>query len=110
MSKSTPKAIGEILASLKATGKLSEHFEHARIWERWPEVAGARLMPYGRPIRVREKTLMIEVDGAVWMHRFSYRTPQIIEKANQVAGREVVKDIFLILAKEEQDEDPQDSV
>jgi|ETNmetMinimDraft_26_1059896.scaffolds.fasta_scaffold07564_1 hypothetical protein len=39
MSGSKPKAIGEILASPKESGELSEHFEHARIWERWPAVA-----------------------------------------------------------------------
>lgn len=110
MKDNEPKAIGEILAALKANGELSEHFEHARIWERWPEVVGARLMPYGRPLRIREKKLTIEIDGAVWMHRFSYRTRKIIAEANRVAGREIVTDIFLVLAEEEQDQGPQDSV
>ena len=110
MSDTQPKAISEILASLKAKGELSGHFEHARVWERWPEIVGARLMPYGRPLRIREKTLTIEIDGAVWMHRFSYKTREIIAQANRIAGREIVSDIFLILAGEEKDEGPQDSV
>ncbi|MDP7639024.1 MAG: DUF721 domain-containing protein [Candidatus Hydrogenedentes bacterium] len=108
MSDTKPKAIGEILASLKESGKLSEHFEYARIWERWPEVVGSRLMPYGRPLRVRDKRLTIEIDGAVWMHRFSYRTREIIAGANRVAGREIVTDVFLVLAGEGQDQGPQD--
>lgn len=110
MKGKDPKGIGDILAGMKASTELGRHFEEARIWEQWPEVAGAELMHHGRPLGVREGTLILEVESAVWMHRFSYEKRRIIERINALAGRELVSDLFLGLLDEEKAENPQDDV
>ena len=103
-----PKGIAEILASLKQTAALAKSFEEARIWERWPEVAGSGLMPHGRPLGVRDGTLFIEVDGAAWMHKFSYRKWDILKHANRIAGREIASDVFFKLASDDPEPGPRE--
>ena len=105
-----PKPLDDILDALKRSGPLSKSFEEARLWERWPEVAGPVLMPHGRPLGIRNGTLTIEIDSAVWMHKFSYHKGDILKGAHAVLGHSDVSDLFFVLAEEEKRGDPQDDV
>jgi len=44
------------------------------------------------------------VDSAVWMNKFSYRKWEIIRRINRQAGIELVSDLFLKLASDEEPE------
>ena len=108
--KRDPKSIEAIITALKASPELRKQFDEAKLWEKWPEIAGPKLMAFGRPLGVRDGTLFIEVDSAVWMHRFSYFEQEIASRANLVAGREWVSDLFFKLTSEEKLEHPQQDV
>ena len=109
-AKKEPEGIASIIAALKAGSALTKSFDEARLWERWPEVAGPHLMPHGRPLGVRDNTLIIEVASAAWMHRFAYFRWDILKQVNRLAGRELASDIFLTLAPDEKLEPPQQGV
>ena len=79
MNGDEPKSIQDIIAALKQTDALSKSFDEAEIWKEWPTVVGAELMPFGRPLGVRDGTLFIEVESSVWMHRYSYAKQSIID-------------------------------
>lgn len=110
MKKKEPQGIGEILEAMKASSELGRNLEEAQIWERWPEVAGAQLMHHGRPAGLREGTLFVEVESAVWMHRFSYHKWEIVKRINGLLGHDLVSDLFLGLVSEEKPSNPQDDV
>ncbi len=110
MKSKEPKGVGEILESLKTTGELGKAFHHAAILERWGEVAGSKLMAHGRPLGVRDGTLVIEVDSAVWMHKYSYRTSRILERLRVLFGDEGVEEVYLTLVSDESGDNPQDGV
>lgn len=97
MKKPRPTGVGEILETLKKTTALGQNLEHARIWEHWTELVGPHLSAHGRPQTVKDGQLRIEVDSAVWMHKYSYRKWQIVKRVNRMAGKELVHDIFLVL-------------
>jgi len=102
LRKRRVSTVGEIIETLKKTTKLGENLEQAQIWEHWPEIAGAYLSAHGRPYAVKDGQLRIAADSAVSMHRFSYRKWDIIKRVNRMAGKELIHDVFVLLA----DEDP----
>ena len=106
-SKKDPEGIGEILDALKHSTGLGRKLDEAQIWERWPEVVGMRLMPYGRPVGVKNGTLTVEVTSAVWMHKYAYDKTAILNRVNRLTGHEMVTDLFLKLAPEDSAHDPQ---
>lgn len=106
-SKNDPTGIGEILDTLKHSTDLGRKLDEAQIWERWPEVVGMHLMPYGRPLGVKEGTLTIEVTSAVWMHKYSYDKAAILKRVNRLTGHEMVLDLFLKLAPDDSPHDPE---
>jgi len=100
--KQTPTGVGEILNTLKRTSELGEKFEQARIWEHWEKIAGKHISAHAQPKTVRDGTLVIEVDSSVWMHRITFRKWSIIGRVNRIARKELVSDIFLELAPDEE--------
>lgn len=104
-----PESLDDILDALKSSSALGRNLEEARIWERWPDLAGMDFMPHGRPLGVREGTLIVEVDSAVWMHKFAYTKRDLVRKINALLGRELVTDIYLTLTADEKLDRPQDS-
>ena len=101
MTDDEPEDISQIIESLKETSKLGETLEQAQIWERWAEIVGAELAPHGRPLRVRDGTLTVEVDNAVWMHKLSYIKSEILEKINALLTHEKLSEIFMTLPDED---------
>lgn len=101
MSGNDPQGLGDILAQLKQESALGEQLDQARIWERWPEIAGDTLFPWGRPRGVREGRLYVEVEAAVWMNRYSYASQTIVSKVNELAGKTLVTEVFLVLKPED---------
>ncbi|MDQ1257610.1 MAG: hypothetical protein QG656_2216 [Candidatus Hydrogenedentes bacterium] len=101
LRKSKPESIGEILAAVKGTTAVGKALDQAIIWERWPELAGPKLAAHGHPTGFRDKTLMVEVSGSVWMNRFAYQKWFIIGRINRLAEQELVSDIFIVLAEDD---------
>jgi len=103
LRKRRVSTVGEIIETLKKTTKLGENLEQAQIWEHWPEIAGAHLSTHGRPCAVKDGQLRIAADSAVSMHRFSYRKWDIIKRVNRMTGKELIHDVFVLLADEDPD-------
>lgn len=108
MKRSKPTHIGDVLAKLKKTTELAKQLEHARIWSRWPELAGRRLCAHGHPRTVKDNTLIIEAESPVWVHRFTLAKWHIVKRINRMAGKELVSDIFVQLEPDKAPSPPQD--
>ncbi|MCL4691994.1 MAG: DUF721 domain-containing protein [Candidatus Hydrogenedentes bacterium] len=108
--KQDPTGVGEIIASLKKKSRLGKQLEQAQIWERWPELAGQYLCGHGHPQTVKDQTLYIEAYSPVWMNKFAYYKWDIIRRINQMAGQELVSDIFILLGDDSPAPPSQDGV
>lgn len=104
-----PTDIGAIIEALKNSSLLGQNLEEAQIWEQWPDLVGPHLLHHGRPRGIKDGRLTIETDSATWTHRYAYNKPAIIEAINRLTGRELVSEIFLTLAPEAEETDPQDA-
>jgi len=98
LSQHKIQSAAEILKGLIATTPLGKVFEQAQIWDNWPEIVGKELAAHGRPKDLRKQQLRVITDSAVWMHKYSYCKWEIIRRINRMAGKELVSDLFFLLA------------
>lgn len=96
-----PTGVGDILGHLRETTGLGRQLEQAQIWEAWPQIVGKSMAPHGRPVTVKERTLYVEAESPVWMHRFAYCKWDIIKHINGLAKKELVSDVFITLADDD---------
>ncbi len=108
-----PESVGDILAKLAKDSELGKTLEHARIWDQWSELAGPKLAAHGRPRAIKDKTLYVEADSPVWMHKFAYHKWGILKRIHNMLCADLVTDLFILLREDEEDEkggQSQDSV
>lgn len=101
MKHARPERIGDILAAMQHKSALGAHLEHARIWEQWERLVGAHLAGHTRPHSVKDKQLRVLVESPVWMHKLSYLKWDLLRRINRMAGKELLSDIFMVLASDE---------
>jgi len=86
-----------LLRSYGFGSKLNEY----RVFGKWDKAVGAAIALHARPLAVRGTKLALVVDSPAWMQQLSLMKPQIIEKVNQMLGRDAIKDITLKLGEVE---------
>lgn len=106
-NKEEPQSVGDILARLKRSTQVGKQLDQARIWERWPEIAGP-LAGHGQPRTIKDNVLYIEAESTVWMHKFAYHKWDIINRINRLTGNELVDEVFLVLADDPSPELPEE--
>jgi len=109
MNEDIPKDIAAIIETLKKSSELGRNLEEAKIWDNWPGIVGSPHGAHSRPLGVRDRVLIIEVDSAVWMHKMSYDKPRILTQIRKIVPADLVEDTYLILAKDELTEAPEDT-
>ena len=68
------------------------------IWTDWADVVGTAIARHARPRRLRRGVLVIEVEGAEWMHELQYLKQDLRVRLNERLGRAAIREIFLVLA------------
>ena len=101
--RGNPTKVGKVLGQIADGTDLGRHLEFAQIWERWSDIAGKHLSQHGQPRGVRDNVLHVEAASPVWMHKFAYKKWDIIRRINYMAGHELVSDLFIALADEEEE-------
>ena len=57
------------------------------IWTEWADVVGAAIARHARPRRLRRGVLVVEVEGAEWMHELQYLKQDLRVRLNERLGR-----------------------
>ena len=108
MKKDKPEHVADILAKMVQTTSLGLTLEQAKIWEHWEELAGKHLAQHCKAHTIKEGVLRVTAESAVWMHKLSYVKWDLLRRINRMAGKELVSDIFIMLASDEKEEDDED--
>lgn len=87
-------ALRAALARLPAGGELANF----PLWTEWAQIVGPVIAQHARPVRLRRGVLVVEVDGAEWMHELQYLKQELRARLNAHLGRAVVRELFLALA------------
>ena len=62
----------------------------------WPSLAGERISKRTRAVAFRDGVMTIEVEGSAWMHELSFLRRELVRRANQRAGADVVRDVRFV--------------
>ncbi len=104
MKKDPTKRIGDLLPRvLKGLG-LEGRLEEGRLRAEWKSVVGEAIGDRSRPLRVRGKTLLVEVENSTWMNEIQFHRNEIVRKVNAGFPKLKIDEIRLQLERERERE------
>lgn len=83
--------LAEILEKLR--GGIGQTVQNCSLLSIWGEVVDERVGKQTEAVKVVNKVLYVSAASPAWAQELSYLKVQIIEKFNQKAGREIIRDI-----------------
>lgn len=86
------EALHRLLCSWGVDGKVREQ----QVALHWPRIVGPRIATHTEALRVEDGTVYVRVGSAPWRTELMFMKKDIIDRLNQEAGREVIKDIFFV--------------
>lgn len=95
MRKSNQQQIGTVIKKLLKNQQLEGRLQELDLLDKSKEILGEKLMKFVKEISIRDGILNIKVSSAVVRNELSYQKSKIIEKMNNQAGNEIVKEIIL---------------
>lgn len=86
--------IGEVLGSLLRKLGLERRAREARIALEWERVVGERIARHSKPVGVRGRTLLVNVDSSVWLAELDrFFKDAMLEKIRAELGEKPIRDI-----------------
>lgn len=92
------KALGAILPALLAELKLEGGTAGWRAVLEWSSIAGERVAKRARAVSFRDGELTVEVDGSAWMHELGFLERELVQRANQHVGANVIQRLRFVRA------------
>jgi hypothetical protein len=110
MSKSHRKrridGIGAVLGKMFEQRGMEDKMRRYRAWQLWDKVVGPQIAARARPARMRDDTLEVWVDHAVWMQQLQLMKPKILARLNAALGEHAIRDIYLRRGRPRQQDAP----
>lgn len=88
-----PKSLGEVLRAWLETSGMEKGVAAGRLIEEWESIVGPRISAVSRPIDVRGKTLVIEVEDPVWRNELSLLQRSILD---EISSRPALPEVCTI--------------
>jgi len=93
------KPLAAILPGVLRDLRLDEAAAGWRAVADWPALAGERIARRTRAVAFRDGVMTIEVEGSAWMHELGFLKRELVRRANQRAGANVVRDVRFVPAR-----------
>ncbi len=98
--------VGAVLGKIFQQRGMDDKMRRYRAWQLWDKVVGPQIAARARPSRMRDNTLEVWVDHAVWMQQLQLMQPKILARLNAALGEELIRDIYLRRGRPRQDTAP----
>ena len=98
--------VGAVIGKLFQQRGMEDKMRRYRAWKLWDKVVGPQIAARARPSRMRDNTLEVWVDHAVWMQELQLMKPKILARLNAALGEDLIKDIYLRRGRPRQDNAP----
>lgn len=95
------KSLQSVLTRYGAAREIREH----RILIQWDKIVGPRVAAHTSPDALSKGTLWVRVDSSSWMHQLSFLKADIVKRANELCGQEIVSDIRFHLGRRKERSD-----
>ena len=91
--------LGNILQGILRKHNIFFNSEEQHLLEVWQKAVGPKISVQTRPDKLKRNTLFIKVSSSVWMQQLHILKPEIIEKINQLLGKELIKNIHFSIGE-----------
>jgi predicted nucleic acid-binding Zn ribbon protein len=95
-----PQSIGEILLSVLRHRGLAVKIEENALFKLWPQAVGVQISLQTEPDILRNGTLFVKSTSSVWVQQLHFMKEDIRRKLNELAGKEIVKEIRFSIGHE----------
>ena len=69
------------------------------LWDSWHKAVGKTISAQTRVDRLDHDTLLVKVSSSAWMHQLQFVKNEIMEKLNEILGKESVRNIFFSIGE-----------
>ena len=91
--RSSPESLAKVLSKVLADTGLSERLDERRVLSAWVEIVGEEIAEHVRTLDIVDGVLMIDADHGTWRQEVTLLAPEIINRLNDMFGRETVCEI-----------------
>ncbi len=95
MRKSNQQQIGAVIKKILKNQQLEGRLQELDLLDNCKEILGENLMNFVKEISIKDGILSIKVSSAVVRNELFYQKSKIIQKMNNQARKEIVKEIIL---------------
>lgn len=94
------QSIGEILYSAFKRRGMAAKLEENAVLKLWPKAVGRQISIQTQPDSLRNGTLFVKTTSSVWVQQLHFMKEEIRQKLNELAGKNVIKEIHLTVGHE----------
>lgn len=88
-----PSRLRDLLGDVGARLGLQNAVATGGLWSNWSDIVGAQISEHAQPTSLRSGVLRVRVSSPTWATEISYFAPEIIRRANEAAGAELVREV-----------------
>ncbi len=88
-----PASLGTVLRQAIEASRIDVDLDAYRLWQQWEDVVGSMIAQNTQPEAIKGRLLLVHVSSAPWMQQLQFLKPELIQKLNEIFGKEVVTDI-----------------
>lgn len=89
----SPSRVRDLLGEVGIRLGLQDAVATGGLWANWAGIVGERVAAHAEPTSLRSGVLRIRVSSPAWATEISYFAPEIVRRANEAAGNEIVREI-----------------
>jgi predicted nucleic acid-binding Zn ribbon protein len=87
--------VSDVLSRVAHKLGLETRLLEVQLKRRWAEIVGEQIAAHTRPDQIRFKKLSVVVENSVWLQQLTFLKPELLDKINGVADRDIVTEITL---------------
>lgn len=98
-SQKKPQKLAEVLSLVLKKQKIPFHFEDQVLRRLWDQAVGPQIAAQTAPEYIKKGALHVKVATSVWMHQLQFMKEEIINKFNQLSGRDPIEALVFSLGE-----------
>ena len=89
------KPLGDLVRGFVELHKGSDYLDEQKVIQSWPKVVGPFIASHTIDLSIKNGVLYARVDSDVLRNELSYSKSLLMKNLNEMAGKEIVKEIVL---------------
>lgn len=91
--RSSLRPVEGLVDGVLAAPRIRERLLQEKIFASWPQVVGVGLVDKCRPVKIKGKTIYLEVRSSAWAHQLIYLQEEVIKRVNKLAGKLLIANL-----------------